>query len=72
MMLAPSAVTLVIGIILIITTNSRDPNDQSGLQYVVDTLYVSALFFLSVIVTAVFLLIGSTKLRKLRKSGKNS
>ena len=72
MMIVPSAVTLVIGIILMITTNSRDPNDQSGLTYVGDTLYLSGLFFLSVIVTTVFLLIGNSKLRKLRKNGKSS
>lgn len=72
MMIVPSVVTLVIGIFLMVATYSRDPNDQSGLTYVGNILYLSGLFFLSVIVTAIFLLIGNAKLRKLRKNGKGS
>lgn len=72
MMIVPSVVTLVIGIFLMVATYSRDPDDQSGLVYIGDVLYLGGLFFLSVIVTIVFLLIGKSKLRKLRKSGKSS
>lgn len=67
MMLVPAALTVVAGVFLLITIYTEDPKDQSGIGYLIMTVLRGGLFFLGVIITAVFLLIGIAKLRKLQK-----
>ncbi len=72
MMLVPAALTVVAGVFLLITIYTEDPKVQSGIGTLFEATFRGGLFFLGVIVTAVFLLVGIAQLRKLRKDGKSS
>ena len=67
MMIAPSIISIIIGIALIFTIYSNPSSDDvSGLESFVNTLFLGGLFFLSTIITLTYLIIGSVRLRKLR------
>jgi len=72
MMTVSSVATLMLGVWLIIATNTRVPDDQSGLAGVVRILEAAGLFIVSVIITAIVLLVGNAKLRKFRKNNRKS
>ena len=65
-MIIPSVITLGLGVAFIITPYIKISGDQSGMQYGANLLLLGALFFISAIVTLVFVLSGLAQLRKLR------
>ena len=71
-MTVSSVVSLILGVWLIIATNTRVPNDQSGLAGSVRILEAAGLFIISVIMTVIVLLVGNAKLRKFRKDNRKS
>lgn len=63
----PLLVSVVLGLIFMYLSLSQNEDDESGLTYVFDVLQAGALFALSLLVSAICIVIGLIKLRRAKK-----
>jgi prepilin signal peptidase PulO-like enzyme (type II secretory pathway) len=67
MMVAPSVLSIIIGVIFLFVSRSYSSNDESGLGHFMLVLMTGAIFAFSLLITVVCLIAGLAILRKVNK-----